>query len=145
MTPWCRSLRPLLGFPSLDYSDHSPLTTRSPNFSRTISRFGLQTCFPLLPRDFAVRPPEKIVYTGGTHCILCHFDDGDLRATTRSTPPILCSNGVPGVETNGICCEAQCETCGGSGCDQRPGGKVGAVRWFMLSSLVLETRNQSIK
>ncbi|CAN0146640.1 unnamed protein product, partial [Laminaria digitata] len=36
-----------------------------------------------------------------------------------------CSNGVPGVENNGACCEAQCGTCGGADCGQRPGGKSG--------------------
>ncbi|CAN0512492.1 unnamed protein product, partial [Laminaria digitata] len=37
----------------------------------------------------------------------------------------VCSNDVPGVDANGVCCEAQCETCGGRGCSQRPGGSSG--------------------
>ena len=39
-------------------------------------------------------------------------------------PGGICSNEVPGVERNGICCEAQCGTCGGLGCGRRPGGPV---------------------
>ena len=42
---------------------------------------------------------------------------------------VVCSNGLPGVEANGVCCEAQCGTCGGSGCGGRPGGR---VRWFLV-------------
>ena len=49
-------------------------------------------------------------------------------------PKEVCSNGVPGVERDGVCCEAQCGTCGGSGCAGRPGGP---VRGCMLVSLVL--------
>ena len=30
-----------------------------------------------------------------------------------------CSNGVPGVEADGVCCVAECETCGGAGCRNR--------------------------
>ncbi|CAM9838955.1 unnamed protein product [Ectocarpus fasciculatus] len=28
----------------------------------------------------------------------------------------VCSNGVPGIEASGVCCEASCGQCGGSGC-----------------------------
>ncbi|CAN0300536.1 unnamed protein product, partial [Laminaria digitata] len=37
---------------------------------------------------------------------------------------LLCSNGLPGVEsaTNPVCCESECGTCGGRGCGGRPGG-----------------------
>ena len=45
-------------------------------------------------------------------------------------PEEVCSNGVPGVQRDEFCCEAQCGTCGGSGCGQRPGGQ---VRWCMVS------------
>lgn len=69
--------------------------------------------------------PNGFAWNGGGPCRHCNQDNLDKRATTPSTPPVLCSNGVPGVETDGICCEAQCGTCGGSGCDQRPGGKSG--------------------
>ena len=41
-------------------------------------------------------------------------------------PEEVCRNGLPGVERDGVCCEAQCGTCGGSGCAGRPGGP---VRW----------------
>ncbi|CAN0462973.1 unnamed protein product, partial [Scytosiphon promiscuus] len=45
----------------------------------------------------------------------------------------FCSNGIPGVEyEDNVCCEAQCGTCGGDGCETRPGGEdaccVGAIR-----------------
>ncbi|CAN0575447.1 unnamed protein product, partial [Laminaria digitata] len=38
----------------------------------------------------------------------------------------LCSNGLSGVQAanNPVCCEADCGTCGGSGCSGRPGGAV---------------------
>lgn len=37
----------------------------------------------------------------------------------------FCSNGIPGVEyEDNVCCEAQCGTCGGDGCETRPGGEV---------------------
>lgn len=40
-------------------------------------------------------------------------------------PGAFCSNGIPGVEyEDNVCCEAQCETCGGDGCETRPGGEV---------------------
>ncbi|CAN0521612.1 unnamed protein product, partial [Scytosiphon promiscuus] len=35
-----------------------------------------------------------------------------------------CSNGVFGIEEDGVCCEARCGTCGGFGCSLRPGGSV---------------------
>ena len=35
-----------------------------------------------------------------------------------------CSNGLEGVQQSDICCAAECETCGGVGCSQRPGGQV---------------------
>jgi len=46
----------------------------------------------------------------------------------------ICSNGLLGVERNGICCEAECGTCGGAGCAGRPGG---SVRWCLLVVLSL--------
>ena len=39
-------------------------------------------------------------------------------------PEVVCSNGLPGVEGDDVCCSAQCETCGGSGCRNREGGAV---------------------
>ena len=54
----------------------------------------------------------------------CRFE---LFSPLRHLTEVVCSNGLPGVEANGVCCEAQCETCGGSGCGGRPGGR---VRWF---------------
>ena len=38
------------------------------------------------------------------------------------------------MERNGICCEAECGTCGGAGCAGRPGG---SVRWCLLVVLSL--------
>jgi len=38
------------------------------------------------------------------------------------------SNGLPGVNNDDICCEAQCGKCGGPGCGGRPGG---SVRWCL--------------
>lgn len=45
---------------------------------------------------------------------------------------VVCSNGVLGIEANGVCCEAECGTCRGFGCRNLPGGP---VSWYMLSSL----------
>lgn len=36
----------------------------------------------------------------------------------------VCSNDVVGVESDGVCCDIGCGTCGGSGCAKRPGGGV---------------------
>lgn len=36
-----------------------------------------------------------------------------------TTDPTKCSNGITGVERDGICCTPGCGTCGGSGCNQR--------------------------
>ncbi|CAN0480416.1 unnamed protein product [Scytosiphon promiscuus] len=36
----------------------------------------------------------------------------------------MCENGLPGVQSGDICCEASCGTCGGGGCARRPGGAV---------------------
>ena len=54
-------------------------------------------------------------------CVTPHLR---LRHSLLDVPEMLCSNGVPGVEEDGICCKAQCGTCGGSGCGGRPGGPV---------------------
>ena len=44
-----------------------------------------------------------------------------------------CSNGVPGVEADNVCCGPQCVTCGGPGCSQRPGGEVRCCLSMSLS------------
>ncbi|CAN0510195.1 unnamed protein product, partial [Scytosiphon promiscuus] len=36
----------------------------------------------------------------------------------------VCSNGLPGVQSDDICCDSSCGTCGGAGCAARPGGSV---------------------
>ena len=41
-----------------------------------------------------------------------------------------CSNGLVGVQNGDACCDADCGTCGGSGCAGRPGGN---VIWCLLS------------
>ena len=53
----------------------------------------------------------------------------ELFAPVETPTETLCRNGLPGVEQNGICCEAECGTCGGAGCAGRPGG---SVRWCLL-------------
>lgn len=45
-------------------------------------------------------------------------------APLRNRTGPSCSNGLPGVQKNSICCEARCGTCGGAGCKGRPGGEV---------------------
>lgn len=63
--------------------------------------------------------------------------DKDVLTTFRciviiETPEIIaesiCSNGIPGVETDNYCCLKECGTCGGSGCRNRPGGKEGCCK-----------------
>ena len=51
----------------------------------------------------------------------CRFE---LLAPLDNPTGVVCSNGLPGVEANGVCCEAQCGECGGPGCGGRPGGPV---------------------
>ena len=46
------------------------------------------------------------------------------RHNILAVPETLCSNGVLGVERDGICCDARCGTCGGRGCSSRPGSTV---------------------
>lgn len=48
------------------------------------------------------------------------------------TPPCCvegqqCSNGLPGVQKDDICCDASCGGCGESDCDQEPAGRVSRV------------------
>ena len=52
----------------------------------------------------------------------------ELLPPLDNPPGVVGSNGLPGVEANGVCCEAQCEQCGGPGCSLRPGGP---VRWCL--------------
>ena len=48
-----------------------------------------------------------------------------------------CSNGVPGIQNDNICCENQCGSCGGTGCSQLPGGE---VRWCPFPPHVLRVQ-----
>ena len=54
----------------------------------------------------------------------------ELLAPLDDPTEMVCSNGLIGVEDedDGVCCEAQCGTCGGRGCAGRPGGR---ARWFL--------------
>ncbi|CAM9607306.1 unnamed protein product, partial [Laminaria digitata] len=36
-----------------------------------------------------------------------------------------CSNDLAGIESDNVCCEGQCGSCGGNGCGLRPGGVTG--------------------
>ena len=47
------------------------------------------------------------------------------------------SNGLQGVQQSEICCAAECETCGGPGCSERPGGQVG---YFVVTTHILAVR-----
>ncbi len=53
--------------------------------------------------------------SGCTYDLCCE----DAPPGQRST---ACSNGLPGVEQEGICCDINCGECGGAGCADRPGG-----------------------
>ena len=50
-------------------------------------------------------------------------DDGPLCDGETCSDELFCSNGLPGVEHEGICCNLSCGTCGGTGCFERPGGR----------------------
>ena len=52
----------------------------------------------------------------------------ELSAPLENPTGVFCSNGLPGVNNDGICCEAQCGECGGPGCGGRRGGP---VRWCL--------------
>ena len=75
-------------------------------------RFRTSSCFDLLG---AVSP-----YLNGC----C-----ELFALLDNPTAVFCSNSLPGLEANGVCCEAQCGECGGPGCSSRPGGR---VRWCLV-------------
>ena len=53
----------------------------------------------------------------------------ELFAFLDNPTGVVCHNGLPGLEANGVCCEAQCGECGGLGCSSRPGGR---VRWCRI-------------
>ena len=57
----------------------------------------------------------------------CRFE---LLAPLGNPTEKKCSNLLIGVENTAgdVCCEDQCEICGGKGCGQRPGG---SVRWCL--------------
>ncbi|CAM9830833.1 unnamed protein product, partial [Pylaiella littoralis] len=44
---------------------------------------------------------------------------GTLAPTTSGD---TCSNGVEGIEAQGVCCSIECNLCAGTGCSSRPGG-----------------------
>ena len=64
----------------------------------------------------------------------CRFE---LLAPLDNPTGVVCSNGLPGVEANGVCCEAQCGECGGPGCGGRPGGPVRSCLAIFVSCLAL--------
>lgn len=45
-------------------------------------------------------------------------------ASSRCAAGQTCSNGLPGIQNENVCCELACGTCGGAGCATRPGGAV---------------------
>ncbi|CAM9966513.1 unnamed protein product [Ectocarpus sp. 6 AP-2014] len=45
-------------------------------------------------------------------------DDDGFSSSTES----VCTNGVSGIESDGVCCEISCGQCGGSGCSSRGNG-----------------------
>ena len=75
--------------------------------------------------DFARdRALSGLVLSPHFHC--CRFE---LLAPLDNATETVCSNGLIGVERDHICCAAQCGTCGGDGCRDRPGGP---VRWCLV-------------
>ena len=51
-------------------------------------------------------------------CVSC--EQNRKNVIRNSVTP--CSNGLPGVELEDVCCPESCGTCGGVGCSSRPGG-----------------------
>ena len=78
---------------------------------RRTRRFRTRSCFDRLG---AVSP-----YLNGRF---------ELFALLDNPTGVFCSNGLPGVNKDDICCEAQCGDCGGPGCGGRPSG---SVRWCL--------------
>lgn len=78
---------------------------------------------PCMPTDLSIK---CTVSTRGSSAIVsfCDAPSNDHQPCLCLLPTFLedverCSNGVPGVETTGICCKAGCGTCGGDGCSTR--------------------------
>ena len=92
-----------------------------------------------LPTVTVPPPSEKLISQISVCCAHVRAFPDPTLVTPRTfgirteVPEEVCSNGVPGVQRDEICCEAQCGTCGGSGCGQRPGGQ---VRWCMVSYIL---------
>ena len=61
----------------------------------------------------------------------------ELLAPLDNPTEVVCSNGLPGVEANGVCCEAQCEECGGPGCSSCPGSRVRCCFVVFISCLAI--------
>ena len=79
---------------------------------RRTRRFRTRSCFDRLG---AVSP-----YMNGRFKLFAPLDN---------PTGVFCRNGLPGVNNDDICCEAQCGECGGRGCGGRPGGP---VRWCLV-------------
>ena len=60
----------------------------------------------------------------------CHFGPLARLDNPTEVPEPTCSNGLPGVQNDRFCCEAQCGACGGYNCKRRPGGEVRWGLWF---------------
>ena len=54
--------------------------------------------------------------------LLCVCPSSSRRApTTVAAEDSVCSNGLPGIEAEMVCCDAACGVCGGATCGNRPG------------------------
>ena len=62
------------------------------------------------------------------------FDDR-VCADSREAPSLSCPEGsIPGRNGAVACCPAACGACGGSGCDQRPGGRASCCGFVVAKS-----------
>lgn len=87
------------------------ITSRQPTSQRHVFRLdsGVVGCIVCVVFQCSFRCPVNLL----PRPVACFFFHEDVER---------CSNGVPGVESTGICCRGECGTCGGTGCSTRVAG-----------------------
>ena len=89
------------------------------------------------PQHGILHPTRRVIVSFVPNLCFCNqsrsLNTPKTRSAHLSCPEGQCSNGLAGVQAadddRDICCEEQCGTCGGSGCRNRPGGRVRSLLW----------------